>query len=416
MRMKRITALALAGCLTASMLTACGNANSTSGAASGSASAATTETAEVPADAGLHNLSDGVLDIGTTIKWDSLTPLRSQVGNNAPWAYQVYETLAVLNYDKEYKPQVAKSWSAQDDGLTFDVEIYDYVTDSAGNNITANDIVWMINLSKEAGLKPCFSKVESATATGDYTLQIKMTQDMVGAFEAILTNTFVVSQAAYEASGDEFATQIVSSAPYVITEFTPGSTMTIEKRDDYWQDVNNLPECVRPVVEKISFHSIPEASQMGIALETGEIDMAMRVDSSTGAQFVGNDNYTVELTEGHQGWQLFFSGADTSVCAEDVNLRQAIAERQGSLEKYRMLIRLDPALGLLGTLIPMGTALASVGKGEINLVSAELVVAFTTTVVGLAVGSIAFLIYSVKRRWVASDIRQIEYITEVMTR
>ena len=51
MRMKRITALALAGCLTASMLTACGNANSTSGAASGSASAATTETAEVPADA-----------------------------------------------------------------------------------------------------------------------------------------------------------------------------------------------------------------------------------------------------------------------------------------------------------------------------------------------------------------------------
>ena len=97
-------------------------------------------------------------------------------------------------------------------------------------------------------------------------------------------------------------------------------------------------------------------------------------------------------------------------------MRQTIAERQGSLEKYKILIRLDPALGLLGTLIPMGTALAGVGNGEINLVSAELVVAFTTTVVGLAAGSIAFLIHSVKRRWVASDIRQIEYITEVMTR
>ncbi len=97
-------------------------------------------------------------------------------------------------------------------------------------------------------------------------------------------------------------------------------------------------------------------------------------------------------------------------------MRQAVAERQGALEKYKILIRLAPALGLLGTLIPMGTALASVGNGEINLVSAELVVAFTTTVVGLAVGSIAFLIHSVKRRWAASDIRQIEYITEVMTR
>lgn len=63
---------------------------------------------------------------------------------------------------------------------------------------------------------------------------------------------------------------------------------------------------------------------MGIALETGTIDMALRVDSSTGAQFVDNPDYTVELTEGHQGWQVFFSGAEQSPVAEDVKLRQAI--------------------------------------------------------------------------------------------
>src|SRR5699024_2845697 len=61
MRMKRITALALAGCLTASMLTACGNAISTSGAASGSASAAHTVTTAVPAVAGLSHLHTWVL-------------------------------------------------------------------------------------------------------------------------------------------------------------------------------------------------------------------------------------------------------------------------------------------------------------------------------------------------------------------
>lgn len=97
-------------------------------------------------------------------------------------------------------------------------------------------------------------------------------------------------------------------------------------------------------------------------------------------------------------------------------MRQTIAQRQGTLEKYKMMIRLDPALGLLGTLIPMGTALAGVSSGQLTVVSSELVVAFTTTVVGLAVGSAAFLVHSVKRRWIASDIRQIEYITEVMTR
>ena len=97
-------------------------------------------------------------------------------------------------------------------------------------------------------------------------------------------------------------------------------------------------------------------------------------------------------------------------------MRRTIAMRQKSLDRYRLMIRLDPALGLLGTLIPMGRALAGVSSGELTEVSSELVVAFTTTVVGLAVGSAAFLIYTVKRRWVASDIRQMEYLTEVMTR
>lgn len=324
MRMKRITALALAGCLTASMLTACGNANSTSGTASGSASAATTETAEVPADAGLHNLSDGVLDIGTTIKWDSLTPFRSTVANNAPWAYQVYETLATLSYEKEYAPLVAKSWSLQDDGVTYDLEIYDCVYDSAGNHITADDIVWMLEACVDAGLKTCYDKIDTVTKTGDYTLQVKLKQNVVGAFETILTSTYVVSRAAYEADGNDFATQIVSTAPYVITEFTAGSTMTIEKRDDYWQD----PELVDPSyaanVDKITYHVITEASQAGIALETGELDGFMSLDPNTATQFVGNPDFTMIDTPYINGYQMFFSGDPSRAIESDVNLRQAI--------------------------------------------------------------------------------------------
>ena len=97
-------------------------------------------------------------------------------------------------------------------------------------------------------------------------------------------------------------------------------------------------------------------------------------------------------------------------------MRQAVAERQRTLDAFRLLIRLAPALGLLGTLIPMGTALAGVGQGNFQVVSGELVVAFTTTVVGLAAGSAAFLFYLVKRRWVAEDVRMIEFVTEKLAR
>ena len=120
------------GLCAAMLLTACGGsktsttADTTAAAGNTGAAESASAPSEAPApasDAGLHNLEDGVLDVGTTIKWDSLTPLRSQVANNAPWAPQVYETLARLTYDKEYVPLVAKSWEGEEDGVTFNVEI-----------------------------------------------------------------------------------------------------------------------------------------------------------------------------------------------------------------------------------------------------------------------------------------------------
>lgn len=320
---KHALQIACVGICAAMLMTACGGNNTSSGSATGETGSTGTGTSSGSVSAPTGG-GDGVLDVGYTQTPDSLTPFRPETNRDAPYMNLMCESLAVVNSDKELEPWIAKSWTTNDNGFTYDIEINQGVKDSAGNDITASDIAWYISTAKEKALKPVFAKVESVTQTGDYTLQVKMTSNVVGSFEKILTDTYAISQAAYEASSDEFGSELISTSPYKVTEFTANSILSLEIRDDYWQDVNNLPECVRPVVDKISFHSIPEASQMGIALETGTIDMAIRVDSSTGAQFVGNENYTVELTEGHQGWQLFFSGADTSVCADDVKLRQAI--------------------------------------------------------------------------------------------
>ena len=236
----------------------------------------------------------------------------------------MYETLATLSYDKVYEPLVAKSWSLQDDGVTYDMEIYDYVTDSAGNHITADDIVWMLQACVDAGLKTCYDKIDTITKTGDYTLQVKLKQNVVGAFETILTSTYVVSKAAYEADGNDFATQIVSTAPYIVTEFTAGSTMTIEKRDDYWQKPELIPAGNAANVDKITYHVITEASQAGIALETGELDGFMSLDPNTATQFVGNSTFSMIDTPYINGYQMFFSGDPSRTITDDVNLRQAI--------------------------------------------------------------------------------------------
>ena len=93
-------------------------------------------------------------------------------------------------------------------------------------------------------------------------------------------------------------------------------------------------------------------------------------------------------------------------------LRRHLLARQATLDKFRLAARTGPALGLIGTLVPMGTALATLGQGDLSVMTSELVLAYTTTVVGLVIGSLAHLIHTVRRRFVADDLREMEYLTE----
>lgn len=78
----------------------------------------------------------------------------------------------------------------------------------------------------------------------------------------------------------------------------------------------------------------------------------------------------------------------------------------------RMLVKVGPSLGLLGTLIPMGASLASLATGNLEAMAGEMVVAFTTTIIGLAVGTLAYVVAAARQAWVAETIREQRYVTE----
>ncbi|KAF5430694.1 Biopolymer transport protein ExbB/TolQ [Candidatus Methanophagaceae archaeon] len=86
------------------------------------------------------------------------------------------------------------------------------------------------------------------------------------------------------------------------------------------------------------------------------------------------------------------------------------------LEHVKLLARVGPMFGLMGTLIPMGPALIGLAAGNIQQLASNLVIAFGTTVVGLLVGIIGYSISMVKRRWYAQDLSDMEYIVELLVR
>lgn len=73
---------------------------------------------------------------------------------------------------------------------------------------------------------------------------------------------------------------------------------------------------------------------------------------------------------------------------------------QRRLDRTRLLVRAGPALGLMGTLIPLAPGLEALGNGDVASLADELRTAFGATVVGLLVGTVAFaLTLSRTRRW-----------------
>lgn len=83
-----------------------------------------------------------------------------------------------------------------------------------------------------------------------------------------------------------------------------------------------------------------------------------------------------------------------------------------SVEKTDMITRLGPTLGLMGTLIPMGPGLAALGSGDITTLAQAIIIAFDTTVAGLAAGAICYFISKVRRRWYEEYLSNLETLAE----
>lgn len=111
--------------------------------------------------------------------------------------------------------------------------------------------------------------------------------------------------------------------------------------------------------------------------------------------------------------QIRSQPGDHAIAVENL-LQSTTLELWKSMDRLRILVRTGPSLGLLGTLIPMGTGLASLGQGDLTKLSSDLVIAFTTTVVGMAVGTVAFCFYTLRRRWLEEDIKNMELATELL--
>lgn len=109
------------------------------------------------------------------------------------------------------------------------------------------------------------------------------------------------------------------------------------------------------------------------------------------------------------------AGADGS----DHQLNKALADfdfgAQRRLGRTRLLVRAGPALGLMGTLIPLSPALTGLANGNTAALSTNLRVAFSVTVVGLLIGAVAFGLSLARDNMYGQDLSDLEYLAAILS-
>lgn len=251
-------------------------------------------------------------------------------GSFIPYNNALYESLVSVTATGETQNVIMKNYTDKGNGV-YEIEIYDYVHDTAGNPVTANDIVFSFNKADENGsYATILETLKDIRATGDYTVEMTLENERAGNLLGILSSIKIVTEAAWNASSDGMIHDVVGTSPYKVTDYLEGSYVTMEKVDDYWQtDVSLLAEHQLANVDTIKWVIISDMSQSAAAIESGEIDHAMVISSADYGLFMddaGNakDGYVVELADNNLTYGLTFNCSKNSLCS-DINLRKAIA-------------------------------------------------------------------------------------------
>ena len=199
---------------------------------------------------------------------------------------QIYDTLLYYSPDgtKDPEPRIAESYEISDDGLDYTFHLRDDVTFHDGTPVTADDVVFSIELYKASEYQGSqISMLSSVEATDEHTVVCHLDAPYSPFLQGICS-PMIASKAYYESSEDDFVNNPIGSGPYKFVSRAKGSNIKLEANEDYYRGA--------PEIKEVTFEVIPDSSTKAIALQTGEVNFA-EIDSATKPQLEANPAITI---------------------------------------------------------------------------------------------------------------------------
>lgn len=204
---------------------------------------------------------------GYTIAPTSLDP-HSGTSSDQNFELPAYDRLIYSAPSGELEPQLATSWSVNDDRTVISLQLRDGVTFQDGTTFDAAAV--KINLDRARGetskVKGDLASVTDVRVAGPLAVDIEVNGGAGNLLSTLSDRAGMMISPAAIASVD-LNTKMVGAGPYELTEYRVGDRAIYKKYDGYWD-----PEIQR--VAGMEIRIVSDTQARINALETGELSMA----------------------------------------------------------------------------------------------------------------------------------------------
>lgn len=258
-------------------------------------------------DAASPKIAKETIVIVTESEPETLDPVSANTDAIALTLGMIGDHLFDLNADGSITPGgIVESWEQIDD-LTVKFTIKGGLKFSDGSDLTTEDIVWELGRLKEAPRSAsnfAFVNIDETEIVDETTFVLKLNQAWSPFQNTLSTGRgTIVSKDSFESMGEaDFGRAPVTSGPYKIEEWVPGTSITLVRNEYYWGE----PAKTAKIVIKF----IPEATSRVIELETGSADIAYYIEGNDAGRVDSLEGYHVEMGDAYRNVILTFSMQD----------------------------------------------------------------------------------------------------------
>ncbi|MBN2471295.1 MAG: ABC transporter substrate-binding protein [Anaerolineae bacterium] len=257
---------------------------------------------------GVTAQDEKVLIVGLSEDFNGLDVHRAYEPGGSMIHKIVYDTLITFPTDSvsEIVPNLAADWDISDDGLVYTFMLRDDVVFSNGDALSADDVVFSINRMMNLKDNPAFlaDGIVSVEAVDDLTVALTLAQPDPAILAKLVFDAFSIvnadvvmaqggTAAADAAETDTaemwFDANSAGTGPYMVASYEPTVQTVLVRNENYWGEA--------PYFDRIIIRNMPEAATQKLALEAGDIDIAMDVTSDQLPSLEGNETISVYSTQ-----------------------------------------------------------------------------------------------------------------------